>query len=168
VLWSPLPISKICILLLALALSCRCTRNSLPTDLFTETTQIWGKEFPGGMFSMKPGNSSFFSFSRLTTKIGSAHLPNQPSPTSIDASEPSGAGSPLLMRVPAAVQVRRKSQDLSRCAQAGLRMPGAAGAFRRQCCTLFQDGPRHRDAPLFVQYSAIRAGQGSGVERIRI
>jgi hypothetical protein len=26
----------------------------------TETTQIWGKEFPGGMFYMTPGNSSFF------------------------------------------------------------------------------------------------------------
>jgi hypothetical protein len=36
--------------------------------LFTETTQIWGKEFPGGMSSMVPGNSSFFVFSRLALK----------------------------------------------------------------------------------------------------
>jgi hypothetical protein len=32
----------------------------MTTILFTETTQIWGKEFPGGMFSMMPGNSYFF------------------------------------------------------------------------------------------------------------
>jgi len=25
-----------------------------------ETTQIWGKEFPGSMFHMTPGNSYFF------------------------------------------------------------------------------------------------------------
>ncbi len=29
--------------------------------LHTETTQIWGKEFPGRMYSMKPENSSFLS-----------------------------------------------------------------------------------------------------------
>src|ERR1700722_16193157 len=38
-------------------------KSGFPTDWFTETTQIWGKEFPGSMFSMKPVNSSFF-FSR--------------------------------------------------------------------------------------------------------
>jgi hypothetical protein len=33
-----------------------------PTDSLTETTQIWGKEFPGRMFTMMPGNSYFFCF----------------------------------------------------------------------------------------------------------
>jgi hypothetical protein len=30
------------------------------TKSITETTQIWGKEFSGSMFSMMPENSSFF------------------------------------------------------------------------------------------------------------
>ena len=49
-----------------------CVKYTFPTYLFTETTQIWGKEFPGSMFSMMPGNSSFFVFSRLTMKNASA------------------------------------------------------------------------------------------------
>jgi hypothetical protein len=32
----------------------------------TETTQIWGKEFPGCMQIMKPGNSSFLSVLSLS------------------------------------------------------------------------------------------------------
>jgi hypothetical protein len=37
--------------------------DAISTEWLIETTQIWGKEFPGGMFSMMPGNSSFFVFS---------------------------------------------------------------------------------------------------------
>ena len=40
----------------------------LPSNNFhrivSETTQIWGKEFPVGMLRMVPGNSSFFVFLR--------------------------------------------------------------------------------------------------------
>jgi hypothetical protein len=55
---------------------------SISTHLFTETTQIWGKEFPGSMFSMTPGNSSFFLFGHSPGKILSAH-PIQLSQTSM-------------------------------------------------------------------------------------
>ncbi len=30
--------------------------------IISETTQIWGKEFPAGMLRMVPGNSSFLCF----------------------------------------------------------------------------------------------------------
>ena len=39
----------------------------LPPSSLIETTQIWGKEFPGGVFYMKPGNSSFFPFVPIHT-----------------------------------------------------------------------------------------------------
>ena len=48
------------------------------TESFTETTQIWGKEFPGCMKSMKPGNSSFFVVHRDPQPCDSPH---QPSPS---------------------------------------------------------------------------------------
>ena len=47
---------------------------TFPTHLFIETTQIWGKEFLDSMFSMMPGNSSFFVFSSPTTKTRFAIL----------------------------------------------------------------------------------------------
>ena len=90
------------------------------------------------MFSMKPGNSSFFSFSRLNAKNGSALLLFDPTPR------------PFVHQT----------------IWSGLRAPDARA--RCGCSRLFQDGPRHRDEPLFVQHSTLRAGQGSGVERIRI
>jgi hypothetical protein len=39
-----------------------CRISTIRTNSITETTQIWGKEFSGSMFSMMPGNSSFFVF----------------------------------------------------------------------------------------------------------
>jgi hypothetical protein len=36
-----------------------CAILRISTDSLTETTQIWGKEFPGSMFLVMPGNSSF-------------------------------------------------------------------------------------------------------------
>jgi hypothetical protein len=70
---------------------------AISTEWLIETTQIWGKEFPGSMFSMMPGNSSFFVFSPLAGKNRSA-LPHSAFPNvhpCIEASRaaiPSGSG----------------------------------------------------------------------------
>ena len=58
--------------------------------LASETTQSWGKEFPGGMQIMVPGNSSFFLFSGASSPERSPCLPSRPSqpPTSQDGRTP--------------------------------------------------------------------------------
>jgi len=59
-----------------------CVKYAISTNLFTETTQIWGKEFSGSMFSMMPENSSFFHFDSSPEKCRFAfafHPPQRPS-----------------------------------------------------------------------------------------
>ena len=96
-----------------------------PTDLFPETTQIWGKEFPDGMLSMLPGNSSFF----LSYARGGADTP----------------------AVPIGLPQRPSSNQLqpmtSKLGWVMVPAPSECPAFPLGCCTLFLGDARHRDVP---------------------